>query len=132
MSRFFKKFYPTILLITVISFLSLANFRSVPSLPTFPHMDKLVHFWMYATLSFALLFDLSRTNSSRKVTVICMVIAVVFATAVGGTMELLQGYLTDTRMADWWDMAANFGGSLMGIWIGKTTLPYVLRMRRCR
>lgn len=132
MAYFFKKFYPTILLIAVISFLSLASFKSMPSVPTFPHMDKLVHFCMYMALSFILLFDLSRTHPLRKVNAKGMVTAFVFATAMGGIMEIMQGCLTETRAADWWDMLANTCGATAGILVGWAVLPFILKLIKRR
>lgn len=132
MIQFLKKFYPTILLIAVISFLSLASFKSLPTTPRIPNMDKIVHFCMYMALSYVLLFDMSRTHPKRKAGLREMVCAFIAATCMGGMMELLQGYLTTARFADWWDMLANTLGAVTGTLLGAFTLPLILRLLRIR
>lgn len=120
------------LLIAVISFLSLATFNSLPTTPSIPHMDKIVHFCMYMALSYILLFDMSRTHPKRRPERKETISAFIVAVCMGGTMELLQGYLTDSRSADWWDMLANTCGSAMGVVLGAITLPAILSFCRFR
>lgn len=128
MTRFLIKFYPTLLLMGIIAFLSLASFSSVSDMPKLPHMDKLVHFCMYMAMSYVLLFDLSRTHPLQKVRCREMLIAFITATLTGGLMELMQGTLTATRSADWWDMLANTCGALSGVLLGLLTLPAILKL----
>ncbi|MEG0948594.1 MAG: VanZ family protein [Bacteroidales bacterium] len=120
------------LLIGVISFLSLATFNSLPSTPAIPHMDKIVHFCMYMALSYILLFDMSRTHPKRHPGKNEIIMAFIVAVCMGGTMELLQGYLTESRSADWWDMLANTCGAATGVLIGTITLPRILTLLRFR
>ncbi|MGL4293588.1 MAG: VanZ family protein [Bacteroidales bacterium] len=132
MIYFLKKFYPTLSLICLICFLSLASFKSLPSTPTLPHMDKVVHFCMYAALSYVLLFDLTRTHSRQKIHTKKIIETLLIAICMGGLMELTQGYLTTTRSADWWDMLANTSGAIAGTTFGRITLPAIYKLYKKR
>lgn len=135
MIYFLKKFFPTLLIIICILFLSLASFRSVTVEPIVPYMDKIVHGCMYFGFSLVLLFDLIRTNPHLKVKKIYLLETFITASLFGGLMEILQASVTTSRQAEWMDMGANMTGALAGIIIGYFILPTIIKylnIRICR
>jgi VanZ family protein len=78
----------------------------------FENADKLVHFTFYfgfVLLWFRYFFYKKYTQSNF------IFFLVIFSVLLGISLELIQGYFTTTRQADFWDVLANTLGSLCGI-----------------
>ncbi|MFW5871206.1 MAG: VanZ family protein [Verrucomicrobiota bacterium] len=95
-------------------------------LPRFPHLDKVVHFILYAVMS-GLLLNALRSGARRSIKAGLAV--VILCSAYGLLLEMLQGVLTESRQMSMGDFAANFAGALSGAvffesagWIKKTVL----------
>ena len=88
---------------------SLVSFNSVPKVKVVGS-DKVVHFLFY--LMFVVLWSLTKKQSYFKIkySLLIVVIAIVF----GIIIEILQGVLTKTREADFYDALANFLGAIVG------------------
>ncbi|MDE5643542.1 MAG: VanZ family protein [Muribaculaceae bacterium] len=101
----------TVLVTAAILYATLAsNPVGADHLPLFPGIDKVVHFIMFAALTAALLFDLSRMKKAvraRQRFGVSGTAAVVF----GAVDELLQQFLTSDRSGDILDWAADCGGT---------------------
>lgn len=83
------------------------------SAPLFPQSDKVLHFLIYAGLSFLLMWSLDWSSKrGLKVPVISVSIAVLFGTMI----EIVQIYVP-TRYADVVDAVANTLGSVLGVCI---------------
>lgn len=111
-------YVPTVVVLCTILYLSLTGDVHVPADYSFPYLDKVAHFCMYAGLVSVLYFDLSRTlptlPSWRKLFIFTWFLPVLY----GGIMELLQKYLTATRSAEWEDFLANSAGVTCGMLAG--------------
>lgn len=93
----------------LVTFLSLLPAKSVPNLQvSIPHLDKLVHFTMYAGMAAVLCWV-----SQPKVKEYWKLLAVILVAAgYGFGMELLQLYITPLRRSfEFADAATNTAGS---------------------
>ena len=88
---------------------SLVSFNSVPKVKVVGS-DKVVHFLFY--LVFVIFWSLAKKQSYFKInySLLIVVIAIVF----GIIIEILQGVLTKTRQADFYDVVANSLGAIVG------------------
>lgn len=116
--KFIKNHYLSLLFGAFILIISLIPFQSVPgrSLFNFPHMDKIVHFVLYGMFSFVILFEsLWKQTFTKKTYFYAVLVCLIF----GGIIEFLQ-ILEPDRSGEWYDLLANFLGSVAAI------LPFVL------
>ncbi len=107
------KYHKTVGILTAITLLSLLNVGNVAphKIKLIPHIDKIVHFTMYFTASFVLLFEYYLYHKKNKAVLKRLpIIPFIW----GGIMEICQLYLTEYRGAEWWDLAANTSGLLLG------------------
>lgn len=79
-----------------------------PSVPSAAAVfsDKLMHFGAYAALAFLFVGALGRRH--RAIIALGLLL-------FGASLELLQHLLTETRMGEWLDLAANAGGIAAGL-----------------
>ncbi|NOR33667.1 MAG: hypothetical protein GQ579_03190 [Bacteroidales bacterium] len=108
MLRYVFQYKFSILLAIVISLLSLAPASSFPvdSLWKIPHIDKIVHILMYASLGFIALME-SRCSRKCLGLYIRILLAILLASAL---IEVLQATVVMSRGAQWFDMLSNFIG----------------------
>ena len=92
-----------------ITVASLVSFSSVPKVKIIGN-DKIVHFLFY--LIFVILWGLTKKQSYFKIKydLLIVLIAIVY----GIIIEVLQGVLTVTRQADFYDALANSLGAFLG------------------
>lgn len=129
---YYIKRYPFSLLI-ILTVIYLSFFRP-PSLtfPTFPHLDKVVHFCMYGGLSGMLWLEflLNHRSSGRSNFVHAWVGAVICPIALSGAIEIAQEYLTSYRGGEWMDFLANTSGVTVATLIAYYVLrPLILKKR---
>lgn len=126
MLRYIKKYPLSVSLIMVVIYLSFFRPPSPQEMPTFPGMDKVVHFMMYFGMSGTLWWEHMRVHRTHGVPrwhvwvggLLCPI-------AFSGLIELLQSYCTTYRGGDWWDFAANTGGALVA-----SVLAYIFIIRK--
>lgn len=130
MIRLIKQFYPTLLLLALITYLSLTDARTFADMPTFPHIDKVVHFLMYSAFGFVLLCDFYRNSPLYEIPGrdILIVLGICFTTGI--VMEILQAVLTTTRSFELADMVVNLLGTLWGVSLARLFLPYFYKHSR--
>ena len=116
MLRYVFQYKFSILLAIVISLLSLAPASSFPvtSLWNIPHVDKIVHMLMYASLGFVALME-SRCARQCLGNHLIILLAILLASAL---IEVLQATVVLSRGAELVDLAANFLG-LMAAYLAK-------------
>jgi len=90
-------------------YLLLSPSRDLPKVPTFPHMDKLIHFTLYLIFTFLCLFASSIKKSRNIPWIIIMVFAMCFTT------EFLQKIMPYGRSFEYYDMMANSCGIIVGL-----------------
>lgn len=108
--------------LAAITYLSLFKPPSIGGLQSIPHLDKIVHFCMYASLTSLLIIESVGLWGKRYKTNIASASckSVIAATLFGGLMEVSQGSMTDYRSADILDFATNAAGSMAAaatIWL---------------
>ncbi len=110
-------FIKSIIAAAIILFLSVITTPSINpgNLFNFPHIDKIVHFILYAGLSFILLMDYNnlRLKKSKKLNIfVPLIIAVIY----GGLIELVQ-IIIPGRSGELLDFVFDIGGALTGVLI---------------
>lgn len=111
MLHYIKRYPISLCIIVAVIYLSFFRPPSPEEIPTFPGMDKVVHFLMYFGLSGVLWWEHHRAHRKYCAPrwhgyVGAMVCPIVFS----GVVELLQTYCTTYRGGDWLDFAANAAG----------------------
>ncbi len=112
----FKQYWKTLswaLVIFWLSTLSVEKPRVSSWLIYIPHVDKLVHFFMYFVLVTLALSDYLKTKplAVRQAWVLTALSCVVY----GILMELVQSFLTSHRTGDILDAISNALGVLVGV-----------------
>ena len=112
MLRYVFQYKFSILLAIVIALLSLAPANSFPidSIWDIPHIDKIVHILMYASLGFVALME-SRCSRKCRGLHLLILLAILLASAL---IEVLQATVVLSRGAQWFDMLSNFIGLVAG------------------
>jgi VanZ family protein len=112
MLRYVFRYKYSILITILIALLCLIPSSSIPysSLFYIPHIDKIVHFSMYAPLGFVALMEsrIPRQYSRNHL----YIMIVIFL--LSGIIEILQATLVSSRAAEWADLLANLIGLLTG------------------
>ncbi|MDR0228401.1 MAG: VanZ family protein [Flavobacteriaceae bacterium] len=105
-----------------ILYACLIESSSVPSASflNIPYKDKIAHFTFYCIFSILwfLHYRKRKVISSNKTLSFCIF---TIATLMGGTVELMQLFFTDSRGAEWGDFIVNSLGSFVGLLICLTT-----------
>ena len=107
----FLAFVPTIIVLVVITYLSLAK-NPVHS----------QEFYLFEGAEGC--FDIYRVS---KFTAPKLILLVCGAIVWGGLMELLQGAMSMGRSADWYDFLANGCGAILGLILGVNSVPYLFK-----
>ncbi|MBO4561241.1 MAG: VanZ family protein [Bacteroidaceae bacterium] len=127
MKKIIKNYPLTLLVISVILFLSLFN-PPKTKLDPITNIDKIAHICMYGGLELIIWFEYLRSHSSLNLKKIILW-GVIAPIVLGGLMELAQMYLTSNRSGDWADLAADAIGVLLGAIIGSILLRRWIRYR---
>lgn len=103
------KYHKTLGIILIVTFLSLINTSDIEpaNIHLIPHIDKIVHFLMYYSMAFFLMFEYYVHHKHKITKYIQVLIIPIFW---GAAMEITQMVLTDYRGAEWLDMLANTFG----------------------
>ena len=113
MLYYIRKYPISLLIIVAVIYLS---FFKPPSsnLAKIPHLDKIVHFCMYAGLSGVLWLEFLWTHRIHKAPMWhAWVGALILPILFRGCIEILQEYGTDYRGGDWLDFAAISFGAIV-------------------
>lgn len=90
----------------------------------FAHMDKLVHFIMYAGLSTVIWFEFFRSHETTK-SIKAFVAMFLIPALFSGLMEYLQSRLTTYRAGDAMDLLFNVLGIIFANIVCMTLLSYL-------
>lgn len=114
MLRYLFQYKFSILLSLAIVVLSLLPAKDFPfdSVYRIPHIDKIVHVLMYASLGFVVLIE-SRCSENCIRLYFFVLLGIFLASVI---IELLQATVISSRGAEWFDVLANFLG-LLGAYI---------------
>ena len=109
-----KENFLTVLVTAIIITLSTIPIPEKAPMSDVPLIDKWVHMLMYMGLVFVMWFDHVARNkrvAKRK----HFLFMFLYATLLGGLMELVQAYLTTCRSGDWVDFEADAIGAAIGV-----------------
>jgi len=114
--KFLHNFYRSLAILVLILIASTLPSNEVEKITWFdvPNFDKLVHLGMYFSLAFVLIFDIMKAKPDVAYTRIFL-LAAVLAVFYGGSLEILQATLTDSRSGDFADLAFNTVGVLLAV-----------------
>jgi len=128
MIYFLKKYLLSIVVIVIILILCFMSASDFPKVPV-RNIDKLVHTIMFLGLSGVIFFD---STSYLRFPISKQQIfwgVFLFPTVLGGLIEILQGALTTTRLADWFDFIFDVVGTIIGIGIAFVINHYFLKKK---
>ena len=104
----------TLLVTVIIITLSTIPIPEEAPLSDVPLIDKWVHMVMYGGLVFVMWFD-RVVRSDKKIGWKNYLFMFLYATILGGLMELVQACLTTCRSGDWIDFEADAIGAALGV-----------------
>lgn len=87
--------------------------------------DKIVHFIMYAGTCGVIWWEYLRVHKALNWKKLIL-FAVIAPILMSGSIELVQGYATDYRGADWGDVLANAIGAIFGNLVGFYAIRHIL------
>ncbi|MFZ4726168.1 MAG: VanZ family protein [Paludibacter sp.] len=114
--KFLRLYWKSIAIAIIILYLSFAPPSTFKKIPTFEivNLDKIVHFLMYASFTFILMFDFFRYNKNninfRTFVYQCVIFPIIF----GGIIEIMQSSFFAPRTGSWIDFMFNISGVLFG------------------
>lgn len=128
--KYLKRYPLSLFVFAAIVYLSLFRPSDDMQLPMlFEHMDKVVHFIMYAGLSFIIWYEFFRSHT--KGMNIKLLLAIFLIPALfSGFMEYMQSKATDYRSGDIMDLLFNVLGIIFSNIICLTLFSYLLGKRK--
>lgn len=129
---YLKRYPLSLLTFAAIVYLSLFRPSDDMQLPMlFEHMDKVVHFIMYAGLSFIIWYEFFRSHTKGMNIKLFLAIFLIPA-LFSGLMEYMQSKATDYRSGDIMDLLFNVLGIIFSNIICLTLFSYLLGKRKRR
>lgn len=110
----FKRYFWTTLVTAAIIVLSTIPIPEEAPLSDVPLIDKWVHMLMYAGLTLTIWYD-HVVKNKKAINWKHYLSGFLYASLLGGLMELAQAYLTTCRSGDWIDFEADAIGAAIGI-----------------
>jgi VanZ family protein len=109
--KLFLKYWKTVLLTLVVIIVSSMPGNKVDEIKfiDFPHADKIVHFAMYFSLTFVLIYEFIINFGIKKIRKIKL-FSFVYCLILGILLELVQKFLIIERNLDLFDLLANIAG----------------------
>lgn len=108
------RYWKSIVVSLTILFLSFARFPSVSQLPKEIPWDKIVHFIMYLSLTFILMYDNFKARRPDTGKSAFYFICVAYPLVLGVVTEICQSAFFATRAAEWSDWFSNTVGFFTG------------------
>ena len=131
MITFIRNYAFSLFIIVVILYLS---FFTPPQtdVPTFEHMDKLVHLCMYGGLTTILWIQYFWCHKGVKWSHL-IIGGIVCPIVMSGLIEIGQSNLTATRSGEWMDFVANTLGVILAVLVSYFLLrPRIYRFKQSR
>lgn len=115
--QYLRRYPYTILLAVAIVLLSLLPIPDIKVAEDVPLFDKWTHMVMYGVMTLVIWFEYRRTHQQYNAKRL-FIFAFLAPIAMGGTLELMQAYLTTCRSGEWLDLVANTIGVCIGSIVG--------------
>lgn len=133
MAKKITYYFPTFVVLCIILFATLSgNPMGDASLPSIPHIDKLIHAAMMGGLLGAIAFDWQRANPDKCLTTSFMWAIFGVILVFGVADELLQGFLDNGRSGDPYDFLADCLGAAVAVYLAPPAIRAVLRLNASR
>jgi len=115
MATFWQNHWKSIVWALIIILLSSIPGNQIPKIKliTIPHLDKLIHMFMYFVFTLLLISGNNALRRKRKLTAHAIIMAALISLPFGVLMEYLQQYIFTSRSAEVGDVAANIAGFLL-------------------
>ena len=113
-NNFFLHYWKTLIIISVILYLSFTSPSTFKGIPTFENEDKLVHFLMFFGLTCVIMFDFGNYVKKNNSNLVFILTCIVFPIFLGGAIEILQPMYFAPRTAEWFDWFSDITGVLVG------------------
>ena len=107
-------YWKSLLMISIILYLSCTPPSTFKAFPVFTHIDKIAHLLMYFCLSLLLIFDFKSAPHSKTNKQIFIIICIVLPIFLGGSIEFIQKEFFPPRSASFGDIAFNTLGVMLG------------------
>jgi len=108
-------YWRTIIIFSIILYLSFASPATFSGIPSFENEDKLVHLLMYAGFTTVLIFDFRQFSRKRNTNLYNFVLwCLIFPIFIGGAIEVIQPTFFPPRTGTWSDFAFDIAGVLIG------------------
>ena len=128
--KYLKRYPLSLLVFAAIVYLSLFRPSDDMQLPMlFEHMDKVVHFIMYAGLSFIIWYEFFRSHTKKGMNIKLFLAIFLIPALFSGFMEYMQSKATDYRSGDIMDLLFNVLGIIFSNIICLTVFAYLLSKR---
>lgn len=128
--KYLKRYPLSLFVFAAIVYLSLFRPSDDMQLPMlFEHMDKVVHFIMYAGLSFIIWYEFFRSHSGIK-SIKAFIAMFLIPALFSGFMEYMQSKATDYRSGDIMDLLFNVLGIIFSNIICLTLFSYLLGKKK--
>ncbi len=122
-------YLPTLVVVGVILYATLtSNPMGDTSLPSIPHIDKIIHAVMMGGLLGTFAFDWQRANPDKKLTPSFLWAVFGCVMAFGIADELLQHYIDNGRSGDPYDFLADCIGAAIAVYLAPPVIRYVLHV----
>ena len=115
--QYLRRYPYTILLAVAIVLLSLLPIPDIKVAEDVPLFDKWTHMVMYGVMTLVIWFEYRRTHQQYNAKRL-FIFAFLAPIVMGGTLELMQAYLTTCRSGEWLDLVANTIGVCIGSIVG--------------
>jgi len=125
MNRFVTSYWQSVLCALLVLTASLISGNHLPHAKRMiPHLDKLVHWFMYLGFTWMLLYNLNGSTRDSQQPSNIKWKGALLAILYGGMLEVFQHVFTSDRSADWWDQVANMVGVFTAVLTFKSVQPF--------
>jgi len=113
---------PSVLIVALDAYLSLASHPVPSSIPTFEGADKVVHFLLYFIITLVFTYDYAKHKFPHHTVLNKELLLMVLAMLLGLVMESMQLGFTEERSFEYYDIVANAAGAATGFGVQRLWL----------
>ena len=109
-----RNYWKTILVTLMIMILTFGRFSGLEDIPKVTFWDKIVHFLMYMTLTFVVMYDHHQDVKNKNNRLVFFLLCLITPFILGIVTEILQPVFMKERFTDIYDSLSNTIGILAG------------------
>ena len=123
-------YWKSIIIISVILYLSFAPPSTFKGVPAFENEDKIIHMLMYGGLTWMLIFEFKQYAKKNFMSAFAFFgICIFLPIFIGGAVEILQPMYFAPRTAEWFDWFSDITGVLVGWSVYQLIFPRLIKKR---